>query len=396
MSAPPTVLLVSADTSLAEQFRAILALEEGTRLLRCRRPDEAADMAREARPNLVVVEHGLAGGDAFRLCRALRAEPDLAGATLVLLVPAGSAHLKLAGLVFGVDEYLDRPIVAADLLTKVRWTQRVRALGEELHTDRAELERLREEQSKGFDHLLELLVSLLELRLPGCAARAARVAELAATMAERFEVPIHLRRDLAIAARLHELGRVLEPEGAAEAEEGAPGAGGGQYVLATRMLLKRVEGLQEAAEIAGAIFENWDGTGFPRNLLQGQIPLRARILRALVDYTAALQATEDADSAAVLERMAEHRGTRYDPMVIVHLQELLAGAGPGAPRVPIVRVPIASLEEGMVLAEDLCTDSGLKLLSRGTKLTASALGIIRKRHQVAPILEGAAIVSRAA
>ena len=39
---------------------------------------------------------------------------------------------------------------------------------------------------------------------------------------------------------------------------------------------------------------------------------------------------------------------------------------------------------------------GLKLLARGTRITASSLAIIRRRHQGAPILEGAAVVRPAA
>jgi hypothetical protein len=56
-----------------------------------------------------------------------------------------------------------------------------------------------------------------------------------------------------------------------------------------------------------------------------------------------------------------------------------------------VLVPIVDLEPGMVLAEDLYTDSGLKLLARGTQLTPSSLEIIRRRHRAEPILHGAAI-----
>ena len=396
MTAPATVLLVSGDAGLAESLRSVLALEEGTRLVVSTRENDALELAREARPDLVLVDHELTGSDAFRLCRRLRTEPGTAEAMLVLVVPAGSTHLKLAGLVFGLDEYLSRPVEAADLLTKVRWAHRLKRVNTELRTDRTELERLHDEQRRGFDHLLELLVSLVELRLPGSAARGARVAELARGLAARFEIPEPLRRDLDIAARLHEMGRVLAPDGELAGESGVPGAEGAHYVHATRALLGRVDGLHEVADIVGGIFENWDGTGFPRNLQQGQIPLRSRILRVLVDLTAALDASSEPELAEVLERMAEYRGTWYDPMVVVHLQEMLAGTTGTGLRDASTRLPISALEEGMVLAEDLCTDTGLKLLARGTRITASALEIIRRRHSAAPILDGAAVARRAA
>ena len=43
----------------------------------------------------------------------------------------------------------------------------------------------------------------------------------------------------------------------------------------------------------------------------------------------------------------------------------------------------------MVLAEDLCTDSGLKLLARGTRLSPCVLETIRRRHLARAPPEGA-------
>ena len=48
-------------------------------------------------------------------------------------------------------------------------------------------------------------------------------------------------------------------------------------------------GSKVLAELIGGIFENWDGTGHPDRLRQGQIPLRSRILRILIDYQGLLQ-----------------------------------------------------------------------------------------------------------
>jgi hypothetical protein len=52
-------------------------------------------------------------------------------------------------------------------------------------------------------------------------------------------------------------------------------------------------------------------------------------------------------------------------------------------------LPVSELGAGMVLAEDLCTSSGIKLLARGTTLTRGTLDIIVQRHQADPILAGA-------
>jgi hypothetical protein len=51
-------------------------------------------------------------------------------------------------------------------------------------------------------------------------------------------------------------------------------------------------------------------------------------------------------------------------------------------------VGIDQLEVGMVLASDLSTSSGVKLLARGTTLSRSMLDVITRRHLADPIIDG--------
>jgi hypothetical protein len=55
-------------------------------------------------------------------------------------------------------------------------------------------------------------------------------------------------------------------------------------------------------------------------------------------------------------------------------------------------VPVARLREGMVLAADLHTASGVKLLSAGSVLNQSTLDLIRRRHLSDPIVHGVPIL----
>ena len=396
MSVPATVLLASADGAMGDGFGAMLALEPGIRSLVARRAEEVPALVRELRPDLVIVDHALVGDRAFDLCRSLRTQPGMAESMIVLVVSPDSAEFKRLGLAVGVDEYLTRPVEPADLMAKVRWMQRIKRVNDELRTDRQELERLHVELRLGFDHLLELLVSLVDMRLPGAAARGERAVELARGLAERFEIPVSLCRDLDIAARLHEMGRVLAAGDGTDGESGLPGVHDTRSVLATRALLHRVDGLREAGDLVGAIFENWDGSGLPGHLQQGQIPLRSRILRVIIDFTTALAAPGEAPAEEIIERLEELRGTCYDPMVIVQLREMLAGGTPRELRDSRMRLAVPDLQAGMVLAEDLCTDSGLKLLARGTRLSSSVLETIWRRHRLEPLLEGATVLRQSA
>ena len=396
MSVPATVLLASADDAMVQGFREMLTLEPGVRPLVTPQGAEVLAIVRELQPDLVIVDHELIGARAFDLCRSLRAQTGMAEAMIVVVVSPDSAEFKRLGLAVGVDEYLTRPVEPADLLAKVRWMQRIKRVNDELRSDRQELERLHVELRLGFDHLLELLVNLVDMRLPGAAARGERALELARGLAERFEIPASLCRDLDIAARLHEMGRVLAASDESNGETCQSGVPDTRSVLATRALLHRVEGLREAGDLVGAIFENWDGSGFPSHLRQGQIPLRSRILRVIIDFTAALAAPGNASITEIMDGLEERRGTCYDPMVIVQLQEMLAGGTQRELRDSRIRLAVPDLQAGMVLAEDLCTDSGLKLLARGTRLSAPVLETIWRRHRIEPLLEGATVLRQSA
>jgi len=83
-------------------------------------------------------------------------------------------------------------------------------------------------------------------------------------------------------------------------------------------------------------------------------------------------------------------------MVMVHLRALLSGAGEHEQHAGDLHVPENELLVGMVLAEDLCTDSGIKLLARETRITHATLDLIHRRHQLEPIVHGAAVLRQSA
>jgi hypothetical protein len=94
-------------------------------------------------------------------------------------------------------------------------------------------------------------------------------------------------------------------------------------------------------------------------------------------------------AAEAAGRLVTHAGTWYDPVVVNQL-EVSAGGNSDAADVPArFVVPVSELAPGMVLAEDLCTSSGIKLLSRGSTLTRGCVEIINQRHQIDPVIAGA-------
>jgi HD-GYP domain-containing protein (c-di-GMP phosphodiesterase class II) len=219
---------------------------------------------------------------------------------------------------------------------------------------------------------------------------------MALKMAARFKVPRKYLADLEIMAKLHEVGRIVLADAPSGDASPTTAGYGWKYVLSTKAIFRQIRGLGEAAELVGCIYENWDGTGMPEHLKQGQIPLRCRIVRVLIDLTAALEAGKNVGVEEILAEMIDRGGTTYDPGIVVHLRYLLEeAAGDDGPDSRIL-VAVTDLREGMVLADDLYTDAGIKLVARGTKLTRSNLDTILWRNKFDPILRGAFVERKCA
>lgn len=252
-----------------------------------------------------------------------------------------------------------------------------------------EVMRLRESTSAQVLRITGLLLNMLDRRHPGSTERSAQLAELSLQVAERFSIPDDMLPGLNLAARLRGVGRLAIPGD----QPGTPGDPAWEWSVtqATASLLEPFPELAQAVELLMAMHENWDGTGSPSHLLSGQIPMRSRILRAVHDYLVARTTPGAPAAGEILERMSDLTSTLYDPLVIVHLRAIVETSGSPSSAALRLYLPVPELSVGMMLAEDLYTDSGIKLLSRGTTLSHAALDVIQRRHAQEPMYRGVAI-----
>ncbi len=239
--------------------------------------------------------------------------------------------------------------------------------------------------ARRLDQVVTMVETLLDMARPGSAERGRRLAGSAVQLADRFEVPAMFVPDLALAARLHEVGMLADDK-----------AGAGdtwRFTVLAKRVLERVDDFRGAASLIEALRENWDGSGLPGRLQRGEIPFRSRILRVLMDFYDLLdRAAAAGHPLSVVDaagRLAGHAGTWYDPVVVNQLEVSVGGAADVAEVPARFVVPVSELAPGMVLAEDLCTSSGIKLLSRGSTLTRGCVEIINQRHQIDPVISGA-------
>ncbi len=388
MSVPvSTVLLVEDDPTTLAHFRRVLEHEPALRVTTATNGREGMALARELTPDLIISDYQMPEMNGFEFCRAVKADPALAGCLFVVLSGFTDTSLKVRGLNLGVDDYLTKPIDIPELLARVRASLRLKRLQDELRGDRDEIHQLHEELERSFDQLLHLLIQLEDQGLPGAAERGVRLADLALKLAERFDIPQELRADMVIAAKLHEIGHVVD---AAHHTAGTPDQPGWHHAVVSAALMEQVERLKGAAELIRWTSENWDGTGQPDHLVSGQIPLRSRLLRVAGDFLELVSARPDRPALTpqrAIDQLTLRSATWYDPLALVHLSSVVLDRPREEWESTRFAVAVDQLQIGMVLAADVSTSGGVKLLARGATITESVLQVIQRRHAADPIID---------
>lgn len=117
MSQTATILIVEDDPDLRGGLRSNLEFEH-FRVLTAKDGNEGLRIAREERPDLIVLDLMLPGKDGLEVCRSLRS----AGVpTPILMLTAKSTELdKVVGLELGADDYMTKPFSLRELLARVK------------------------------------------------------------------------------------------------------------------------------------------------------------------------------------------------------------------------------------------------------------------------------------
>ena len=91
---------------------------------------QALSIAKEEKPDLVILDVMLPGLDGFEVCRILRQEMSL---PILMLTAKDEEVDKIVGLEVGADDYLTKPFSMRELLARVRaHLRRIRLVREEL------------------------------------------------------------------------------------------------------------------------------------------------------------------------------------------------------------------------------------------------------------------------
>jgi HD-GYP domain-containing protein (c-di-GMP phosphodiesterase class II) len=155
------------------------------------------------------------------------------------------------------------------------------------------------------------------------------------------------------------------------------------HPLVGEMLLKSHPGFELIADIVRHLHENVDGSGTPDGLYGDSIPVGSRIVSVASFYDHEITANPRLGVKGALAKMEEKRSVIFDDTVLNLLEEYLNTAAGESEKT--VDCTVFTLVEGMELASDVNTASGINLLRKGTILNREILGKIMKFNNVDPI-----------
>jgi two-component system alkaline phosphatase synthesis response regulator PhoP len=110
------ILLVDDEPLIVQQARDYLEYG-GFRVLSAGDGRQALALARQAQPDLVVLDLNLPGLDGLDVCRSLRRESDV---PIIMLTARVEETDRLIGLELGADDYIVKPFSPRELVARVR------------------------------------------------------------------------------------------------------------------------------------------------------------------------------------------------------------------------------------------------------------------------------------
>ena len=125
------ILVVDDDPDFLEATRAVL---EGHtyQVITALSGQEGLDKARSQPPDLVLLDIIMPGLDGFEVCRRFKEDPNLSGIPVVMVTSFSERYMDIPlamsqGLTLEADDFIEKPIVPAELLLRMEKQLRKRA-----------------------------------------------------------------------------------------------------------------------------------------------------------------------------------------------------------------------------------------------------------------------------
>lgn len=315
----PTVLVVDDTPENIDLLAGILSSDYKVRAATT--GERALHIAQSKPPDMILVDIMMPGMDGYEVCRRLKQDITTSRIPVIFITTMSSAEDERRGLELGAVDYITKPfspaIVAARVKTHLALYDQNRSLEEAVQVRTAELNDTRLE-------IIRRLGRAAEFKDNDTGLHVIRMSHYARIVAEKMGLGKEQVELIYQASPMHDIGKI----GISDYILSKPGPLSGEEWV--QMKLHPAIGAEIIGEhgsdlltlarvIALTHHEKWDGSGYPRGLQGGDIPLAGRIV-AVADVFDALtndrpyKAAWSIDEAVATIR--EGSVLHFDPAVV--------------------------------------------------------------------------------
>ncbi len=330
---PPKIILV-VDDNVGNLRLVDQALKNDYKPVLMTSGEQALKYLQGNKPELIILDVNMPGIDGYETIKRIKANPETERIPVIFFTEQADNESELEGLGHGAADYVSKPVTPKLLLHRIRMLL-------ELYDHRYHLERMVDQKTQQLLAMkrttINALASLAECRDPNTGGHIKRtslyVEVLARALAghHRFQHFLTEERieNIISAAPMHDIGKMGIPDAILLKEDRLTLAEfavmkehvfvGEQTLRAATLELGFPSFLDEGLEMCAAHHERWDGSGYPRQLKEEEIPLGGRIM-AVADVFDALVTRRPYKEPVPLDTairiITEGAGTHFDPNIV--------------------------------------------------------------------------------
>ncbi|NLO90092.1 MAG: two-component system response regulator [Clostridia bacterium] len=337
----PTILIVDDKKINRSLLKRYLIHAGYKRIFEAENGEQALEMAREVKPDLILLDIVMPGMSGYEVCRILKRDPKLKNIPIIFLSVLMDVEDKVRAFEEGGVDYITKPFEFEEVRARVQAHLRLFYLQRELERYNKYLETMVEEKVREiYDAQMATIYAiarLAEKRDYETGQHLERTREYCRLLAEwllrhsRYKAFIDEKfiKVLYEASPLHDIGKVGVPDavllkpGRLTPEEfeiiKTHTIIGAQTLEEVREKYPENAFISMGIEIARSHHEKWNGSGYPDGLKGDEIPLSARIM-ALADVYDALRSQRPYKEAYSHEKSREiivaEKGKHFDPLLV--------------------------------------------------------------------------------
>jgi len=269
----PRILVVDDQPSIAGLMSQLLSMR-GYEVITATSAEQAELEIHRQTPDLILSDVMMPGKSGYELCRGLKENASTRLIPFVLITGLSDSSDKVRGIEAGADDFLNKPVLAEELVARVKSLLRLKEFTDELETA---------------DSVLCTLGLIVEGRDPYTEGHCERLALRASNLGRHLGMDEDSIVALKRGGYLHDLGKIAVPDDILKKGSNLTPAEWQVmklHPITGENICKPLRSLRLVLPIIRSHHEHSDGSGYPDGLTAPDIPVLPRILQVVDVYDA--------------------------------------------------------------------------------------------------------------